>query len=154
MSAWSFLAVCFTSSTWKRRCHINIPRTKQPRADNVRNLFTNNLTFWKQLVDGTLYQLRKELLLQARGKSGHRVHCFLHPSTDTAKKESPAFSIRFRTVFQTTYFLRATEGNWSDGLQMSASNEQISQVQITFPSLETRSTFSGSLRILDSLATA
>lgn len=43
--------------------------------------------------------------------------------------------------FQTTYFLCATESNWSDRLQMSTSSEQISQVQSTFPSLKTRSTF-------------
>lgn len=150
---WAFSQYASHLQPGKEDATVTSQRTKQLGAGNVRNLFTNNLTFWQQLVDGTLYQLCKELLLQARGKSGHQVHCFLNRPADTANKDSPAFSTRFSKVFQTTYFLWATEGNWSDGLQMSASNEQISQVQITFPSLKTRSTFSGSVRILDSLAT-
>lgn len=62
---------------------------------------------------------------------GTKFIAFINPSIDTANKDSPAFSTRFSKLFQTTYFLCATEGNWSDELQMSASNEQISQVQST-----------------------
>lgn len=83
----------------------------------------------------------------------HQIHCFLNPSSATASKDSPGFSTRFSEAFQTIYFLCATEGKWSDRPQMSASNEQITQVQSPFLRLKTRSTCSASLQILDSLTT-
>lgn len=82
----------------------------------------------------------------------HQINSFLNPSSATANKHSPGFSSRFSEAFQTIYFLRATEGSWSDRPQRSASNEQITQSP--FSRLKRRSMCSASLQILQILSCA
>lgn len=132
---------CMWTQGWERGCCLG--KAAGLPAQQVLHTKQNS-------SDGTLYQLHQEPLLQARGKSGHQVHCFLNPSIDTTNTDSLAFSMKSSEIFQPMHFLWATEGSWNEGLQVSARNEQISRVQSTFPSLKTRSTFSESLQILDS----
>lgn len=52
-------------------------RTKQLGADNVRNLFTNNLAFWQQLVDGTYTSYAENHFCRQEENQGSKFIVFL-----------------------------------------------------------------------------
>lgn len=126
-------------------------RAEQFRAHNVRNLFSNSLTSANSLLLAHCTSCAKNHFCRQK-ENWHQFHSFLNPSSATANKDSPGFSSRFSEAFQTIYFLRATEGSWSDRPQRSASNEQITQSP--FPRLKTRSMCSAPLQILQILSCA
>lgn len=148
--------VCQLCTSWCCVPHVQ-PGKEDPNSYSEGQSNSEHTTLETYLV--TIWLPDKRLLLAhctsyaknhlcRQKENWHKIHCFLNPSGATANNDSPVFSSRFSEAFQTIYFLCATEGNWSDRPQMSASNGQTTEVQSPLPRLKTRSTCSASLQTL------